>query len=96
MSACARDAPRPVKHEGTDFRLPAEVETIESRVPAHATLDGLLRDNRLQESLVIRAVEAARGVFNPRQLRPTGRTVWSGRSTGCCASSSIRSTRTAS
>ncbi len=69
MSACARDEPRPVQREGTDFRLPAEIETIESRVPAHATLDGLLRDNRLQESLVVRAVEAARGVFNPRQLR---------------------------
>jgi murein DD-endopeptidase MepM/ murein hydrolase activator NlpD len=69
LSACARQEPAPVPRAGADIRLPAEIETIESRVPSHATLDGLLRDNQLQEALVVRAVEAARSVFNPRQLR---------------------------
>jgi murein DD-endopeptidase MepM/ murein hydrolase activator NlpD len=52
-----------------DIRLPLEFETIEARVPQHATLDSLLRDNRLQDWLVSRAVDAARAVFDPRQLR---------------------------
>lgn len=38
-------------------------------MPSRATLDSLLRDNHLQGSLVARAVDAAREVFNPRQLR---------------------------
>ena len=52
-----------------DTLLPREFETIESRVPRHATLDSLLRDNQLQDSLVLQAVDAARAVFNPRLLR---------------------------
>jgi murein DD-endopeptidase MepM/ murein hydrolase activator NlpD len=52
-----------------DVRLPREIDVIEATVPQHATLDGLLRANRLREDLVIDAVEAARAVFNPRQLR---------------------------
>ena len=59
-----------MKHEAAaDIRLPTEFETIRSRVPAHTTLDRLLRDNRLQDSFVLRAVEAAQSVFNLRQLR---------------------------
>jgi murein DD-endopeptidase MepM/ murein hydrolase activator NlpD len=50
-------------------RLPREIDVIEATVPQHATLDGLLRANRLREDLVVDAVEAARAVFNPRQLR---------------------------
>jgi murein DD-endopeptidase MepM/ murein hydrolase activator NlpD len=52
-----------------DIRLPLEFETIEARVPQHATLDRLLRENRLQDWLVSPAVDAARAVFDPRQLR---------------------------
>ena len=51
------------------MRLPREFETIEARVPPRATLDSLLRGNQLQDSLVLQAIDAARGVFNPRQLR---------------------------
>jgi murein DD-endopeptidase MepM/ murein hydrolase activator NlpD len=58
-----RPAPRP------DVYLPPETETIESTVPRHATLDGLLRAHQLQEALVIEAVNVARGVFDPRHLR---------------------------
>jgi murein DD-endopeptidase MepM/ murein hydrolase activator NlpD len=50
-------------------RLPTEIEVIEATVPPHATLDGLLRANRLREDLIPGTVEAARAVFNPRQLR---------------------------
>jgi murein DD-endopeptidase MepM/ murein hydrolase activator NlpD len=52
-----------------DVRLAAELETIQATVPAHATLDSLLRANQLQDRLVIAAVDAARAVFNPRLLR---------------------------
>ena len=44
-----------------DVYLPRESETIEATVPRHATLDSLLRAHRLQEQLVIQAVNAARG-----------------------------------
>ncbi len=49
--------------------LPRESETIEATVPRHATLDSLLRAHQLQDQLVIDAVNAARGVFDPRRLR---------------------------
>jgi murein DD-endopeptidase MepM/ murein hydrolase activator NlpD len=49
--------------------LPRETETIEALVPRHATLDSLLRTSRLQEQLVAQVVSAARGVFDPRQIR---------------------------
>jgi murein DD-endopeptidase MepM/ murein hydrolase activator NlpD len=50
-------------------RLPREVDIIEATVPQHATLDGLLRSHQLREELVASAVDSARAVFNPRQLR---------------------------
>lgn len=52
-----------------DIVLTSEIERIEARVPAHATLDTLLRANNLQESLIVNAVTAARVVFDPRRLR---------------------------
>lgn len=68
VGGCApQEAPR-VRH-ALDVRLPPEIETVEATVPAHATLDSLLRENRLQAPLVDAAVAAARAVFNPRQLR---------------------------
>lgn len=51
------------------MRLPREIDIIEATVPSHATLDGLLRAHQLREDLIADAVEAARAVFNPRQLR---------------------------
>ena len=52
-----------------DLVLPAEVETITSRVPRNATLDSLLRQHELAVGLVEAAVKSARDVFNPRDLR---------------------------
>ena len=68
LVACARPEPAP-KQAGADVYLPRESETIEARVPRHATLDSLLRAHQLQEQFVIDAVTAARAVFDPRQLR---------------------------
>jgi murein DD-endopeptidase MepM/ murein hydrolase activator NlpD len=68
LAACARSQPAP-KQARADVYLPRESETIEATVPRHATLDSLLRAHRLQEQLVLEAVSAARGVFDPRQLR---------------------------
>jgi murein DD-endopeptidase MepM/ murein hydrolase activator NlpD len=67
-ASCARSPPPPPV-TGADVRLPREVERVESVVPRNATLDSLLRANRLQDQLVVEAVEAARAVFDPRQIR---------------------------
>jgi len=53
-------------------RLARETETIESLVPRNATLDSLLRAQNLPQRLVVSAVDAAKIVFDPRQIR-TGR-----------------------
>lgn len=68
LAACA-DAPPPERARGADVFLRAETQTIEARVPARATLDGILRQHELQADLILAAVESARTVFNPRQLR---------------------------
>lgn len=66
-AACASEPPARTGHP--DRVLPVEVETITARVPRHATLDSLLRQHELAVDLVEAAVNSARGVFNPRQLR---------------------------
>jgi murein DD-endopeptidase MepM/ murein hydrolase activator NlpD len=68
LVSCAQPAPTP-KATRADVYLPRETETIESRVPRNATLDGLLRAHQLQEQLVIEAVNVTRAVFDPRHLR---------------------------
>jgi murein DD-endopeptidase MepM/ murein hydrolase activator NlpD len=66
---CAQGDDPPARPHGSDIRLVTETETIESTVPRHATLDTLLRANRLQSELVDSAVSAARAVFDVRRLR---------------------------
>ena len=68
-ASCAQPVPPTQRPLAADVRLPREIDVIEATVPQHATLDGLLRANQLREDLVESAVEAARAVFNPRQLR---------------------------
>jgi murein DD-endopeptidase MepM/ murein hydrolase activator NlpD len=68
LAACARSQPAPTQVRA-DVHLPRESETIEATVPRHATLDSLLRAHRLQEQLVVQAVNVARAVFDPRHLR---------------------------
>jgi murein DD-endopeptidase MepM/ murein hydrolase activator NlpD len=68
LVSCAQ--PEPVRKPARpDVSLPLEIETIESTVPRHATLDSLLRAHQLQDALVAEAVSAVRGVFDPRRLR---------------------------
>jgi murein DD-endopeptidase MepM/ murein hydrolase activator NlpD len=68
LAGCANDEPAPPPRHG-DVRLRAETEIVEATVPRSATLDSLLRANRLRDQLVTAAVAAARDVFDPRQLR---------------------------
>jgi murein DD-endopeptidase MepM/ murein hydrolase activator NlpD len=64
-----RESPPPVPAPGADTNLPVETRTVQALVPQHATLETLLRDNALPATFVQAAIESARAVFNPRQLR---------------------------
>jgi murein DD-endopeptidase MepM/ murein hydrolase activator NlpD len=68
--ACAREAPAPTAaHHRQDIVLTAQSQTFEAVVPAHATLDRLLRAYDFPSGLVQAAVQSAASVFNLRQLR---------------------------
>lgn len=71
LAGCGRDeAPQArAAAAAADVLLRAEASVIEARVPRHGTLDSILRQHRISSDLVTAAVEAARGVFNPRQIR---------------------------
>jgi murein DD-endopeptidase MepM/ murein hydrolase activator NlpD len=69
-AACRKEAAAPpaqIPHL-SDIELKPEIVTIQARVPRFATLDGLLREQALGEPFVVAAIQAARTVFNPRQL----------------------------
>ena len=68
-AACARDVPAPAAARRGDVVLPVETQVIEALVPRQATLESLLLDHELPLALVHAAIESARSVFNPRQLR---------------------------
>lgn len=68
LAAGCADQPR-IRRTQPDVVLPSEIQTISARVPRHATLDSLLRAHDLSTDLISAAVAAARGVFNPRDLR---------------------------
>jgi murein DD-endopeptidase MepM/ murein hydrolase activator NlpD len=68
MAGCARPEPPPTPVR-TDVVLPIETQVIEAIVPRQATLETLLLDHELPSHLVQAAIESARAVFNPRQLR---------------------------
>jgi murein DD-endopeptidase MepM/ murein hydrolase activator NlpD len=71
LAACAheaREAP-PSRPPRLDVLLRPETETIEARVPRHATLDSLLRQHQFSAALVDAAVASARPVFDLRRLR---------------------------
>lgn len=68
LAACSRDVPPPAAPH-PDINLRLESVTIEARVPPHATLDALLREQQLLAPIIEAAVGAARSVFDLRQLR---------------------------
>jgi murein DD-endopeptidase MepM/ murein hydrolase activator NlpD len=76
VTGCARestpDQPRP-QRTATDIGLPIDVRIVEAFVPQNATLDGLLRQHNLPVELVQAAVQSARDVFDPRDLRANRR-----------------------
>lgn len=67
---CADRSPAPVAGgpARADVLLPLELQTIEARVPRNATLHSLLT-RHLPSDLAGTVAAAARGVFDPRQLR---------------------------
>jgi murein DD-endopeptidase MepM/ murein hydrolase activator NlpD len=69
LGACARHDPAPPRVPRFDIALPVETQVIEAIVPRQATLETLLLDHDLPTPLVQAAIESARVVFNPRQLR---------------------------
>jgi murein DD-endopeptidase MepM/ murein hydrolase activator NlpD len=68
VAAC-HEAPAPARPHRLDVVLHRETETVDARVPAHATLDTLLKANQVAPALVQAAVASARRVFDPRHLR---------------------------
>jgi murein DD-endopeptidase MepM/ murein hydrolase activator NlpD len=71
-TGCAREsAPdrRRAQRTPADIHLPSDVQIVEALVPNNATLDGLLRQHNLPIELVQAAVQSARDVFDPRDLR---------------------------
>lgn len=69
-TTCADRSPAPPAEPRAraDVRLPSELQTIESRVPRNATLHSLLT-RHIPEDLAGTVAAAARGVFDPKQLR---------------------------
>ena len=64
----SRTAPaRPT--EPHDLLLPRDRNITAARVPANATLETLLRQNKLPDDVTSALVTAAKSVFNPRDLR---------------------------
>jgi murein DD-endopeptidase MepM/ murein hydrolase activator NlpD len=68
-AGCAHEPLPPPKPLSADVVLPVERHVIEAIVPRQATLETLLLDHDLPAHLVHAAIESARSVFNPRQLR---------------------------
>jgi murein DD-endopeptidase MepM/ murein hydrolase activator NlpD len=70
-AACAREqaAPAAPPPPRPDIVLPVETQIIEALVPRRATLETLLLQHELPAPLVHAAIDSARLVFNPRQLR---------------------------
>ena len=70
-AGCAPEGgvPRSGRARLHDITLAPDTELIVGQVPANATLDTLLRNNRLREDVIPSVVSEARSVFDPRRLR---------------------------
>ena len=69
VAACGGDAPPPPASPGRDIVLTPDTALVRGEVAERATLDAMLRENGLAEQVVTAVVDAARTVFDPRQLR---------------------------
>jgi murein DD-endopeptidase MepM/ murein hydrolase activator NlpD len=61
--------PVPERAPAADIVLARDGEWVEARVPRNATLESILRQQKLPIELTTAVVEAVRTVFNPRELR---------------------------
>jgi murein DD-endopeptidase MepM/ murein hydrolase activator NlpD len=66
--ACQTGSPAPAAPR-RDVQLGQDGHTIEALVPPNATLETLLRQERMPDELAASIIQAVRGVFNPRGLR---------------------------
>jgi murein DD-endopeptidase MepM/ murein hydrolase activator NlpD len=69
LATACRDTSPPAVRTRADVLLPRETETVEARVPAHATLDMIFRGNGVVTGVAQAALLSARAVFDPRRLR---------------------------
>ena len=69
VAACGGDAPPPPASPGRDIVLTPDTALVRGEVAERATLDTMLREHGLAEQVVTAVVDAARTVFDPRQLR---------------------------
>ena len=70
LPACHAPAQRTTNRDpGRDVSLGREITNTTARVPAHATLETLLRQNDVPAELTAAVVAAVTKVFNPRALR---------------------------
>src|SRR6185436_2465874 len=60
--------PEIVVPHSADIVLAREMDVVEAKVPARATLESLLRQNSVSSEMTSAIVEAVRTVFNPRNL----------------------------
>ena len=68
-ASCARPAERQGVLNAADILIPLDPNMIEARVPRHATLETILRDENLPADFSAPLVTAVREVFNPRHIR---------------------------
>ena len=69
-AGCAGQSARPVGGQGgQDVLLLRELDILESTVPQHATLQGLLKGHKASSDLADSIVNAVRSQFDPRRLK---------------------------
>jgi len=68
-AGCSSPAGQVMAARSRDVLLPLTTNTIVGRVPRAATLESLLRQNQVQSDVASSAVDAVRGIFNPKNLK---------------------------
>jgi murein DD-endopeptidase MepM/ murein hydrolase activator NlpD len=67
--ACSSTDRRPAGQAPHDIHLAADSQSIDAKVPPHATLEMLLKRHELPAETAGSLLKAVSGVFNPKQLR---------------------------
>jgi len=69
LAASCHSTSEPGQARQGDVRLGLDGTTVEAVVPANATLESLLRQERVPAEMTASVLQAVRSVFNPRNLR---------------------------